>query len=632
MKNVLKYLKHYKLQTVMAPLFKMLEATFELFVPIVVAKMIDVGISGGDKGYIMKMGALLILLALIGLICSVTAQYFAAKAAMGFGRELRSDLFRHIMNLSYSEIDKNGTSTLITRMTSDVNQMQTGVNMVLRLFLRSPFIVFGAVIMAFTVDVKTAVIFAIVLPILIVIVFGIIFSTIPLYKRVQGKLDKVTLITRENLVGARVVRAFNHEAQDIKDFDEATTELKKSQLFVGHISGVLNPVTFVVINFGTMALIHKGAVRVDVFGLTQGQVVALVNYMSQILIELIKLANLIVTTTKAIACGHRVAAVFAQQPSITYVDDKSSGGANGASAEGLSVGGANSASTEGLPVGGANNTTAEGLSVGEMSAQKNGRPRVSFKNVSFKYKGSQVESLEGLSLDAYEGETIGIIGGTGAGKTTLVNLIPRFYEVSSGEVAIDGKNVKDFSKKTLRGKVGIVPQKAVLFRGTIADNIKWGRKDASEGDIEAALKAAQAYDFVMEKDGGTSFWLNQGATNLSGGQKQRLCIARALVRKPEILILDDSSSALDYATDAKLRASIRDISKGMTTFIVSQRTASIRYADKIVVLDDGKVAGIGTHDSLMEECEVYREIYNSQNHSDDAKSSENITGGGADGQ
>jgi len=619
MKNVLKYLKHYKLQTVMAPLFKMLEATFELFVPIVVAKMIDVGISGGDKGYIMKMGALLILLALIGLICSVTAQYFAAKAAMGFGRELRSDLFRHIMNLSYSEIDKNGTSTLITRMTSDVNQMQTGVNMVLRLFLRSPFIVFGAVIMAFTVDAKTAVIFAIVLPILIVIVFGIIFSTIPLYKRVQGKLDKVTLITRENLVGARVVRAFNHEAQDIKDFDEATTELKKSQLFVGHISGVLNPVTFVVINFGTMALIHKGAVRVDAFGLTQGQVVALVNYMSQILIELIKLANLIVTTTKAIACGHRVAAVFAQQPSITYVDDKSSGGANGASAEGL-------------PVGGANNTTAEGLSVGEMSAQKNGRPRVSFKNVSFKYKGSQVESLEGLSLDAYEGETIGIIGGTGAGKTTLVNLIPRFYEVSSGEVAIDGKNVKDFSKKTLRSKVGIVPQKAVLFRGTIADNIKWGRKDASEGDIEAALKAAQAYDFVMEKDGGTSFWLNQGATNLSGGQKQRLCIARALVRKPEILILDDSSSALDYATDAKLRASIRDISKEMTTFIVSQRTASIRYADKIVVLDDGKVAGIGTHDSLMEECEVYREIYNSQNHSDDAKSSENITGGGADGQ
>lgn len=619
MKNVLKYLKHYKLQTVMAPLFKMLEATFELFVPIVVAKMIDVGISGGDKGYIMKMGVLLILLALIGLICSVTAQYFAAKAAMGFGRELRSDLFRHIMNLSYSEIDKNGTSTLITRMTSDVNQMQTGVNMVLRLFLRSPFIVFGAVIMAFTVDAKTAVIFAIVLPILIVIVFGIIFSTIPLYKRVQGKLDKVTLITRENLVGARVVRAFNHEAQDIKDFDEATTELKKSQLFVGHISGVLNPVTFVVINFGTMALIHKGAVRVDAFGLTQGQVVALVNYMSQILIELIKLANLIVTTTKAIACGHRVAAVFAQQPSITYVDDKSSGGANSASAEGLSVGVADSAS-------------AEGLSVGEMLAQKNGRPRVSFKNVSFKYKGSQVESLEGLSLDAYEGETIGIIGGTGAGKTTLVNLIPRFYEVSSGEVAIDGKNVKDFSKKTLRGKVGIVPQKAVLFRGTIADNIKWGRKDASEGDIEAALKAAQAYDFVMEKDGGTSFWLNQGATNLSGGQKQRLCIARALVRKPEILILDDSSSALDYATDAKLRASIRDISKGMTTFIVSQRTASIRYADKIVVLDDGKVAGIGTHDSLMEECEVYREIYNSQNHSDDAKSSENITGGGADGQ
>lgn len=583
MTSILKYLKNYKLQTVMAPLFKMLEATFELFVPLVVAKMIDVGIAENDKVYIYKMGGTLILLALIGLICSVTAQYFAAKAAMGFGRELRSDLFKHIMSISYNEIDKNGTATLITRMTSDVNQMQTGVNMVLRLFLRSPFIVFGAVIMAFTVDVKTAVVFVIVLPILIAIAFGIIFSTVPLYKKVQGRLDKVTLITRENLVGARVVRAFNHQEADIKDFDEATTGLTKSQLFVGHISALLNPITFVVINLGTVALIHKGAIRVEAFGLSQGQVIALVNYMSQTLIELIKLANLIVTTTKAIACGHRVAAILGEESSITYVAD--------------GVG-----------------STDEAGNVNESGST----PRVSFNNISFKYKGSGENSLEGLNLSVYEGETVGIIGGTGAGKSTLVNLIPRFYDASDGELLVDGKNVKDYGKKELRHKIGIVPQKAVLFKGSIADNIRWGKKDADDKEINAALKAAQAYDFVMEKDGNLEFMLNQGATNLSGGQKQRLCIARALVRKPDILILDDSSSALDFATDAKLRASIKDYSKGMTTFIVSQRTSSIRYADKIVVLDDGNVVGIGSHDALMKDCDVYKEIYNSQNQSNDA--------------
>ncbi len=578
MKSTLRYLKNYKVQTVMAPLFKMLEAIFELFVPLVVAKMIDVGIAEGDRNYVFMMGGVLLILALVGLTCSITAQYFAAKAAMGFGRELRRDLFRHIMSISYNEIDKNGTSSLITRMTSDVNQMQTGVNMVLRLFLRSPFIVFGAVIMALTVDVKTAMIFLIVLPILIAIVFGIIFSTIPLYKKVQGRLDKVTLITRENLIGARVVRAFNHQNEDIKDFDEATTSLMKSQLFVGHISALLNPVTFVVVNFGIMALIHKGAIRVDAFGLTQGQVVALVNYMSQILIELVKLANLIVTTTKAVACGHRVAAVFAEKSTISFAD--------------------------------------EIRSVKE--DEKDIRvPRVSFKNVSFRYNGSGENSLEGLNIDIYSGETVGIIGGTGAGKSTLVNLIPRFYEATDGEVLVDGRNVKEYSKTGLRNKIGIVPQKAVLFKGSIAENIKYGRENATDEEIDEALKAAQAYDFVMEKNGGTAFGLNQGATNLSGGQKQRLCIARALVRKPEILILDDSSSALDYATDAKLRASIKDISKGMTTFIVSQRTSSIKYADKIIVLDDGSVAGIGTHDELMRSCEIYQEIFNSQNHSDD---------------
>ena len=578
MKSTLRYLKNYKVQTVMAPLFKMLEAIFELFVPLVVAKMIDVGIAEGDRNYVFMMGGVLLILALVGLTCSITAQYFAAKAAMGFGRELRRDLFRHIMSISYNEIDKNGTSSLITRMTSDVNQMQTGVNMVLRLFLRSPFIVFGAVIMAFTVDVKTAMIFLIVLPILIAIVFGIIFSTIPLYKKVQGRLDKVTLITRENLIGARVVRAFNHQDEDIKDFDEATTSLMKSQLFVGHISALLNPVTFVVVNFGIMALIHKGAIRVDAFGLTQGQVVALVNYMSQILIELVKLANLIVTTTKAVACGHRVAAVFAEKSTISFADERRS----------------------------------------VKEDEKDIRvPRVSFKNVSFRYNGSGENSLEGLNIDIYSGETVGIIGGTGAGKSTLINLIPRFYEATDGEVLVDGRNVKEYSKTGLRNKIGIVPQKAVLFKGSIAENIKYGRENATDEEIDEALKAAQAYDFVMEKNGGTAFGLNQGATNLSGGQKQRLCIARALVRKPEILILDDSSSALDYATDAKLRASIKDISKGMTTFIVSQRTSSIKYADKIIVLDDGSVAGIGTHDELMISCEIYQEIFNSQNHSDD---------------
>ena len=578
MKSTLRYLKNYKVQTVMAPLFKMLEAIFELFVPLVVAKMIDVGIAEGDRNYVFMMGGVLLILALVGLICAITAQYFAAKAAMGFGRELRRDLFRHIMSISYNEIDKNGTSSLITRMTSDVNQMQTGVNMVLRLFLRSPFIVFGAVIMAFTVDVKTAMIFLIVLPILIAIVFGIIFSTIPLYKKVQGRLDKVTLITRENLIGARVVRAFNHQDEDIKDFDEATTSLMKSQLFVGHISALLNPVTFVVVNFGIMALIHKGAIRVDAFGLTQGQVVAMVNYMSQILIELVKLANLIVTTTKAVACGHRVAAVFAEKSTISFADERRS----------------------------------------VKEDEKDIRvPRVSFKNVSFRYNGSGENSLEGLNIDIYSGETVGIIGGTGAGKSTLVNLIPRFYEATDGEVLVDGRNVKEYSKTGLRNKIGIVPQKAVLFKGSIAENIKYGRENATDEEIDEALKAAQAYDFVMEKNGGTAFGLNQGATNLSGGQKQRLCIARALVRKPEILILDDSSSALDYATDAKLRASIKDISKGMTTFIVSQRTSSIKYADKIIVLDDGSVAGIGTHDELMRSCEIYQEIFNSQNHSDD---------------
>lgn len=568
MKHLLKYLKNYKHQTILAPLFKMLEATFELFVPLVMANIIDIGIKQGNKPYIYRMGGLLLLLALIGLVCAITAQYYSAKAAMGFGKELRADLFQHIGELSYREIDKNGTATLITRMTSDVNQIQTGVNLVLRLFLRSPFIVFGAVIMAFTINVKAAMVFAVVLPLLILVVFGIMFLSIPLYKKVQERLDKVTLITRENLVGARVIRAFNREKEEVAQFDGAADRLMKTQLFVGRISAFLNPVTYVIINLGIAALIYKGAIRVYDGAITQGEVVALVNYMSQILIELVKLANLIINCTKAVACANRVDAVLSQQSSIVYKE--------------------------------------------EVVQEIPNAPRVEFRNAGLAYNGSSVNSIEGLNLSVMPGETIGVIGGTGSGKSSLVNLIPRFYDATEGDVLVDGVNVKDYQKEQLRDKIGVVPQKAVLFKGTIEENLKWGKKDATEEEMQEALSIAQAKEFVDEKEGGVKFQLNQGAKNLSGGQKQRLTIARAVIKKPEILILDDSSSALDYATDARLRKALRENTHDMTVFIVSQRSSSIRHADQIIVLEDGKVVGLGRHAELVKNCEVYREICLSQ--------------------
>ncbi|MBR0145061.1 MAG: ABC transporter ATP-binding protein [Eubacterium sp.] len=576
MKLVARYIKHYKVQAVMAPLFKMLEAIFELLVPLVVAKMIDDGIGTGNKGTIYAMGGILIGLAMVGFGCSVTAQYFSAVAAAGVGKELRYDLFRHINRLSYRELDQLGTSTLVTRMTSDTNQVQTGVNMVLRLFLRSPFIVFGAVIMAFTVDVRIATIFLIVLPVLMAVVFSITFASIPLYRRVQDRLDRVTLLTRENLIGARVIRAFNHEEQEKREYDETSNRLKKSQLFVGRITAFMNPVTYVIVNLGIAALIHFGAIRVDAGDLTQGQVVALVNYMSQILVELIKLANLIITMTKSIAASRRVAEVLAVENSVIFR---------------------------------------------EQEAERGHGARVAFRDVSVRYQGSREAAVEHVTFTAMPGETIGVIGGTGSGKSTLVNLIPRFYEATEGTVEIDGVDIRNYPKRQLRDGIGVVPQKAVLFSGTIADNLRWGRADATEEELWQALRTAQAEDFVKEKNDGLSYMLTQGGKNLSGGQRQRLTIARALVRRPGILILDDSASALDFATDAALRRALKKDTEGMTTFLVSQRVSTVRAADRILVLEDGEVMGIGTHDELLASCETYQEIYRSQMRSDETEAS-----------
>ncbi len=569
MKQVLKYFKNYKIKAILAPLFKMLEASFELLVPLVMAAIIDNGIKNNDKPYILKMAVVMVMLGLIGLACSITAQYFSAKTAMGVGKELRYDLFKHIESLSYTEIDEMGSSTLITRMTSDVNQVQTGINMFLRLFMRSPFIVFGATIMAFTVDVKSAKVFLITLPVLIIIVFGIMLISIPLYKKVQGRLDKVLLQTRENLAGARVIRAFGQEENEKADFACATTELTKWQLVVGGISTFLNPLTYAVVNLSIAMLIWKGAGQVNDSILLQGDVYALVNYMSQILVELVKLANLIIIETKAVACANRLAAVFEKKSSQEYMQT-------------------------------------------EVTAVE-GAPKLQFVNASLCYKDAKEASIEGINLTVNRGDTIGIIGGTGSGKSSFINLIPRFYDCTEGSLLIDGVDVKDYPKAQLRDKIGIVPQKAVLFSGTIEDNMKWGKADATEEEIDMALDIAQAKEFVEGKEGGIKFRLNQGAKNLSGGQKQRLTIARALVKKPEILILDDSSSALDYATDAKLRMAIKEKTDNMTVFIVSQRSSSIMHADKIVVLEDGKIEGIGTHDELLKTCEVYQEICSSQN-------------------
>ena len=575
MKKLLKYLKDYKLESVMGPLFKMLEASFELFVPLVMANIIDTGIKNADQPYIWKMCGMLILLAAIGLTCSLTAQYFSAKAAVGFGTALRNDLFRHINSLSYREIDTIGTSTLITRMTSDINQVQSGVNLVLRLFLRSPFIVFGAMIMAFQVNVRAALIFVVAIPLLSIVVFGILLISMPLYKKVQKQLDRVLLTTRENLLGARVVRAFNRQQDEMKKFDEENSLLVNSQVFVGKISALMNPVTYVIVNGATIILIWTGAWQVEGGIITQGAVVALVNYMSQILVELVKLANLIITISKSLACANRISAVFEETSSI---EDKAD---------------------------------AAVLAANARDAQEQ-PAKVEFASMDFAYAGSSENALSQISFRAMRGQTIGIIGGTGSGKSTLVNLIPRFYDATGGRVLVDGVNVKDMPLQALREKIGIVPQKAVLFKGTLRDNIRWGKPDATDEEIYHALEIAQARDFVDSKDEGLDLMIQQGGKNLSGGQKQRLTIARALVRNPEILVLDDSASALDFATDAALRKAIRENTKDMTVFLVSQRATTIKNADQILVLDDGNLVGRGTHKELLDTCEVYREICFSQ--------------------
>lgn len=576
MKKLLCYLTGYEKETVLAPLFKMLEALLELFVPLVMAAVIDVGIAGGDRRYIVRMCLLLVALGIIGLVCSVTAQFFAAKAATGFSTKLRHALFSHIQSLSYTEMDQIGTSTLITRMTSDVNQVQSGVNLFLRLFLRSPFIVFGAMVMAFTVDVKAALVFVVTIPLLSVVVFGIILWTMPLYQKVQGRLDRVLGLTRENLSGARVIRAFNKEEDEKKRYREENDALAGVQKFVGGISGLMNPAAYVIINGAVIAILYTGAVRVDIGSLTQGEVIALVNYMSQILVELVKMANLIITLTKAVACGNRVQGVLETKSSMAFRaagTDESAAGEENAGA---------------------------------------GAPTVEFRHVSLTYAGAGSEALTDISFSIRKGDTLGIIGGTGSGKTSVISLIPRFYDATAGTVLVDGRDVKEYGKEELRKKIGVVPQKAVLFAGTIAENLRWGKEDASEEELRRALEISQAAEFVEKKDGGLDAPVLQGGKNLSGGQRQRLTIARALVRRPKILILDDSASALDFATDAALRRALKTMDDAPAVCIVSQRTSSIRYADQILVLEDGKAAGLGTHEQLLKTCPVYQEIHYSQ--------------------
>ncbi len=577
MKKLLVLLKDYKKETVLGPLFKLLEASFELFVPLVIAAIIDVGVLNGDTNYILKMCLVLVALALIGFVCAITAQYFAAKAAVGVASKLRHTLFAHIEKLSYTELDTIGTSTLITRMTSDVNQVQNGVNLVLRLFLRSPFIVFGAMVMAFTVDVKAALVFVVTIPLLSIVVFGVMYVSIPLYKKVQAALDRVLGITRENLTGVRVIRAFNKEADEIDNFHKSNDHLTDMQTFVGKIAALTSPLTFVIVNVATIVLVWTGAIQVNDGVISQGEVVALVNYMSQILVELVKLANLIVSVTKSIASGNRIQAVLDIESSMKDV---------------ATVLGADEAKE--VPV--ANITESE--------------VAVAFDHVHLTYAKAKEEALTDIHFEAKKGEMIGIIGGTGSGKSTVVHLISRFYDATRGSVRIHGVDVKDYPMEVLREKIGVVPQKAVLFKGTIRENICWGKEDATDAEIWKALEIAQAAEFVNEK--GLDFMVEQGGRNLSGGQRQRLTIARAVVKNPEILILDDSASALDFATDAKLRKVIAGMSDEMTVFVVSQRAASIMNADRIIVLDDGEVSAIGKHYELLYSCKTYREIYDSQ--------------------
>ena len=566
MKSLWKYFKNYKKECVLGPLFKLLEASFELIVPLVVAKIVDVAIPNGDKSFLIKMCLIMVLLGVVGLASSLTAQYFSAKAAVGFAAGVKQALFSHVQGLSYQELDTLGTSTLITRMTADVNQMQSGVNMALRLFLRSPFIVFGAMIMAFTIDVKAAITFAVVIPALSLVVYGIMLGTIPLYKRVQGKLDQVTSITRDNLNGVRVIRAFCREDAETEAFRAANVTLTKNQIVVGRISALMNPLTYAIINAGLIWLIYKGALQVDSGVITQGALIALVNYMSQILVELVKLANLIILETKCLASASRISEVL--------------------------------------------NTTSS-MAEGDYKAERLAG-KIAFHNVSLTYAGAGESSLSGLNFSLEPGETLGIIGGTGSGKTSVVNLISRYYDATEGMVAVDEKDVKEYTFASLREQIAAVPQKAVLFSGTLRKNLQWGKNDASEEEMLVALERAQAKEFVLAKEGGLDQTVTQGGKNYSGGQRQRLTIARALVKQAPILILDDSASALDYATDAALRNSIHNMNPRPTTIIVSQRTASVMQADKILVLDDGKQVGLGTHEELLENCDVYREIYDSQ--------------------
>lgn len=566
MNRILKYMRGFGKECVLGPLFKLLEASFELMIPLVVARIVDVGIENSDTGYIVKMCLVMVALGVVGLISAITAQYFAAKAAVGFAARLRAALMKKLLGLSYTQIDSLGASTMVTRMTSDVNQVQNGVNLTLRLLLRSPFVVFGAMIMAFTIDAQAALVFLGVIPVLCVVVFGIMLITMPMYKKVQSRLDDVTSATRQNLTGVRVLRAFCKEQDEIYDFSEKTEALTASQLSAGRISALMNPLTFVIINLAVVVLLQVGAIKVYDGILTQGLVIALYNYMSQILVELIKMANLIITITKAVACGNRLGTILELD---TNVDQQ-----------------------------------------GKATATISGS--VEFKDVCVKYAGSSADSLEHITFRAEAGQTIGIIGGTGSGKTTLVNLIPRLYLPGSGQVLIDGIDVRDMDPKQLRSQIGIVPQKAVLFRGTIRDNLKWGRDDATDDELWSALELAQAREVVKDKSGELNEMVEQGGANFSGGQRQRLTIARALVRNPKILILDDSASALDYATDARLRMAIRGMKNPPTTFIVSQRAASVRFADQVLVLDDGELAACGTHDVLLESCPVYQEIYYSQ--------------------
>lgn len=569
MKQILKYLKEYKKECICAPLFKLLEASFELIVPLVMAAIIDNGITASDKPYIWKMGGVLVLLAAVGLVSSVTAQYFAAKAAVGFSTKLRHILFEKIESLSFSKMDTVGTSTLITRMTSDINQVQSGVNLVLRLFLRSPFIVFGAMAMAFTVNVRAAMVFVVTIPLLSIVVFSVMVASLPLYKKVQSSLDTVLSHTRENLEGTRVIRAFNKQNDEIDSFNRDNELLTNMQQVVGRISALTNPLTFIIINIATIAVIVSGGKQVYAGILTQGEVVALVNYMSQILVELIKLANLIVQVTKAVACGNRIADVLSIPSKLPEKNPK-------------------------------------------LIGAKDGAPEVEFDHVCMTYEGAADETLTDISFTVQKGQTIGIIGGTGSGKSSLVNLIPRFYDATKGTIRIQGNDINDYDAVQLRDKIGVVMQKAVLFAGTIADNLRWGKNDATEEEMWKALDIAQATEVVKGKEGGLDYMIEQGGKNLSGGQKQRLTIARAVVKDPDILILDDSASALDFATDASLRAALKNMHGDKTIFIVSQRTSSIQFADNIIVLDDGQMVGFGPHEELLETCETYKEIYDSQ--------------------